>query len=171
MAMTAAWIIPADKEDGMMVRHMRRRGELELRRNSGVRVCAFAACVSAGFMLIVAPNASADERASQTHSQQSMQEGQRLARDIPQSHSEYSDTEADDTKTSGWFVTGHDGVKTWVGPLARNHITGTFKYPTDPPVGGPHNPVLLNCNGDVYTEPVRNENAVHSLEHGAVWVT
>jgi hypothetical protein len=40
-----------------------------------------------------------------------------------------------------------------------------------PPVGGNHNPVWLDCNGDVYTSPVKDENAVHSLEHGAVWVT
>jgi hypothetical protein len=53
--------------------------------------------------------------------------------------------------------------------LARTHVTGPVTYAQNPPVGGPHNPVWLNCG--IYTTPVRNENAVHSLEHGAVWIT
>ncbi|MEV7685248.1 DUF3105 domain-containing protein [Streptomyces bungoensis] len=72
---------------------------------------------------------------------------------------------------SGHFVTGKDGVKTWSGKLSRTHVTTSVSYPMHPPVGGNHNPVWLNCNGDVYTAPVRDENAVHALEHGAVWVT
>ena len=40
-----------------------------------------------------------------------------------------------------------------------------------PPVGGDHNPVWMNCDGDVYKKPIPDVNAVHSLEHGAVWVT
>ncbi|MFB7651812.1 MULTISPECIES: DUF3105 domain-containing protein [unclassified Streptomyces] len=82
-----------------------------------------------------------------------------------------SDDTASDGKTSGKFVTGKDGVKTWEGDLARNHVTKKVTYPVDPPVGGDHNQVWMNCNGDVYTKPLNNENAVHSLEHGAVWVT
>ncbi|ANJ07196.1 DUF3105 domain-containing protein [Streptomyces parvulus] len=78
---------------------------------------------------------------------------------------------ASDGKTAGKFVTGADGVKTWKGDLARNHVTKKVSYPVDPPVGGDHNQVWMNCNGDVYTKPLNNENAVHSLEHGAVWVT
>ncbi|TQS40873.1 DUF3105 domain-containing protein [Cryptosporangium phraense] len=55
--------------------------------------------------------------------------------------------------------------------LTRNHVTGTVKYQTSPPVGGNHNGTWENCNGDVYAKQIPNEHAVHSLEHGAVWVT
>lgn len=54
---------------------------------------------------------------------------------------------------------------------SREHKTGVLTYTTNPPVGGDHNPRWENCNGDVYAEPIPKEHAVHSLEHGAVWVT
>ncbi len=54
---------------------------------------------------------------------------------------------------------------------AGGHKTGALTYKTNPPVGGEHNPAWQNCMGDVYTSPIANEHAVHSLEHGAVWVT
>ncbi|GAA2372261.1 DUF3105 domain-containing protein [Streptomyces cuspidosporus] len=62
------------------------------------------------------------------------------------------------------------GMKTWKN-LGRTHVNGTVDYPMSPPVGGNHNQVWQNCNGDVYKKPITKENAVHSLEHGAVWVT
>ncbi|MEX0913537.1 MAG: DUF3105 domain-containing protein [Demequina sp.] len=37
-----------------------------------------------------------------------------------------------------------------------------------PTPGGPHDPAWQNCG--VYTEPVHTRHAVHSLEHGAVWI-
>ena len=43
-------------------------------------------------------------------------------------------------------------------------------YDRFPPVGGPHDPVWADCDGTVYTTAVRNENMVHTLEHGAVWI-
>ncbi|MGW2329327.1 DUF3105 domain-containing protein [Streptomyces sp. NPDC001700] len=62
------------------------------------------------------------------------------------------------------------GMKTWKN-LGRTHVGGSVKYAMSPPVGGNHNQVWQNCQGDVYTKPLAKENAVHSLEHGAVWVT
>ena len=60
-------------------------------------------------------------------------------------------------------------VKTYdVGPAAQ-HTEGDVDYAQTPPVGGEHNPVWQNCG--FYDEPVTDENAVHSLEHGAVWIT
>ena len=43
------------------------------------------------------------------------------------------------------------------------------QYGMNPPAGGDHWAGWLNCG--VYSEPQQNERAVHSLEHGAVWVT
>ncbi|MEV5955066.1 DUF3105 domain-containing protein [Streptomyces sp. NPDC051987] len=90
------------------------------------------------------------------------------------SQSDKSDSASDakgGSGDSGHFVTGSDGVRTWTGKLSRTHVTGTVNYPMHPPVGGNHNPVWLNCNGNVYPKAVKDENAVHALEHGAVWVT
>ena len=60
-----------------------------------------------------------------------------------------------------------DGVETF------NHETLHTEDPVDyeqtPPAGGPHSYRWLTCA--VYDEPVANVNAVHSMEHGAVWVT
>ncbi len=53
--------------------------------------------------------------------------------------------------------------------LSRDHVSGKVRYAQTPPAGGQHSPVWLNCG--IYTQPVANENAVHSLEHGAVWIT
>ncbi|MGW7366879.1 DUF3105 domain-containing protein [Streptomyces sp. NPDC054841] len=64
------------------------------------------------------------------------------------------------------------GEKSWdARKLGRNHVTTTVTYPMKPPVGGDHHPTWMNCDGNVYDEPIPEVNAVHSLEHGAVWVT
>jgi hypothetical protein len=52
---------------------------------------------------------------------------------------------------------------------AGRHTEEEVDYDQNPPAGGGHNPVWQNCG--YYPEPIPNENAVHSLEHGAVWIT
>ena len=51
---------------------------------------------------------------------------------------------------------------------AQTHVTTPVQYDQSPPVGGDHNPAWQNCGS--YTEVVANEMAVHSMEHGAVWI-
>lgn len=51
----------------------------------------------------------------------------------------------------------------------RDHASTTVDYPQTPPVGGPHHPVWASCG--FYEEEIPAERAVHSMEHGAVWVT
>ncbi|HLY34715.1 MAG TPA: DUF3105 domain-containing protein [Jatrophihabitantaceae bacterium] len=53
----------------------------------------------------------------------------------------------------------------------RQHVNGVVQYSATPPIGGNHSPVWADCNGHVYTSAIANENAVHMLEHGAVWIT
>lgn len=65
-------------------------------------------------------------------------------------------------------ATPPDGVETFT-VASADHTTETVQYAQDPPVGGPHDSTPLACGA--YQEAVRNENAVHSLEHGAVWIT
>jgi hypothetical protein len=48
--------------------------------------------------------------------------------------------------------------------------TKQVAYTKSPPFGGSHDVSWAACNGVVYPTPVRSENLVHSLEHGAVWI-
>jgi len=60
------------------------------------------------------------------------------------------------------------GVTVFPSPV-RGHKDGTLAYNENPPVGGIHNPSWQNCG--IYSQPVAKELGVHSLEHGAIWIT
>jgi Protein of unknown function (DUF3105) len=53
----------------------------------------------------------------------------------------------------------------------HTHVSGSIKYDASPPIGGDHNGYWADCSGTVYSQPIANENAVHMLEHGAIWIT
>ncbi|MFJ8814804.1 DUF3105 domain-containing protein [Amycolatopsis thermoflava] len=55
---------------------------------------------------------------------------------------------------------------------AGQHVRATQRvaYEQSPPIGGAHDGTWADCSGAVYASPVRTENMVHGLEHGAVWI-
>ncbi|MFC7382760.1 DUF3105 domain-containing protein [Sphaerisporangium rhizosphaerae] len=61
-----------------------------------------------------------------------------------------------------------DAVKTF-SYKASQHTAIKVNYKETPPVGGEHNPQWQQCGP--YDGPINPENGVHSMEHGAVWIT
>ncbi|PTA66775.1 DUF3105 domain-containing protein [Deinococcus arcticus] len=61
-----------------------------------------------------------------------------------------------------------EGVKSFKNE-GGDHKPGRLTYAQRPPAGGPHNGSWQNCG--IYDRPIYDEYAVHSLEHGAVWVS
>lgn len=61
-----------------------------------------------------------------------------------------------------------EGVQTSTG-LSQTHTSTPMTSSELPPVGGAHAPTWVTCG--VYANPINTSEAVHSLEHGAVWVT
>lgn len=68
--------------------------------------------------------------------------------------------------TSG--SSGIRGLKTFP-ETNHHHVVGNVAYDHNPPAGGAHSAVWQNCG--VYDKPIANVYGVHSLEHGAVWIT
>jgi hypothetical protein len=60
-----------------------------------------------------------------------------------------------------------EGVQTF--RVDAGHSEAPVSYPEVPPVGGIHNPIWQQCG--FYPEPIPSERGVHSLEHGAIWIT
>lgn len=63
------------------------------------------------------------------------------------------------------------GVETFYYAKGQEHVTTAVDYQEAPPIGGADDAVWADCAGTVYTVDIRNESAVHSLEHGAAWIT
>ncbi|MBK9051841.1 MAG: DUF3105 domain-containing protein [Chloroflexi bacterium] len=65
---------------------------------------------------------------------------------------------------------GIEGVNRTTGLVANQHVENPV-YPDNqlPPPGGVHAPTWQNCG--IYRQPLEARFVVHSLEHGAVWIT
>lgn len=61
------------------------------------------------------------------------------------------------------------GVQESAGQARTHNVEADLGAGGLPPMGGSHTPQWLNCG--VYKEAVSTELAVHSMEHGAVWLT
>lgn len=77
-------------------------------------------------------------------------------------------TEAPGVTSGGGQGSEPEGTQTFTG-LEQTHVDTPVDYPQTPPVGGPHNPVWQTCA--FYDQPIMTERGVHSMEHGAVWIT
>ncbi len=64
---------------------------------------------------------------------------------------------------------GIEGVQKFVSPARDHDNTLVYEGGDKPQPGGPHLDIWQNCG--VYRSPINEANALHSLEHGAVWIT
>ena len=61
-----------------------------------------------------------------------------------------------------------EGVVTF--PATTNKtVEGEIEYAQSPPANGDHAPLWQNCG--FYSQPINDVNAVHSMDHGVVWIT
>jgi hypothetical protein len=61
-----------------------------------------------------------------------------------------------------------EGVETY--PATTNEtVEGPIDYDRKPPTNGDHDPLWQNCG--FYTEPIEDRHAVHSMDHGVVWIS
>jgi hypothetical protein len=61
-----------------------------------------------------------------------------------------------------------EGIRVY--PASTNEIVrGPIEYDREPPTNGDHDPLWQNCG--FYEKPIKDRHAVHSLDHGVVWIT
>ena len=60
------------------------------------------------------------------------------------------------------------GIKVYLATTNRT-VKGPIEYDRKPPTNGDHDPLWQNCG--FYEKPIKNRHAVHSMDHGAVWIT
>jgi hypothetical protein len=70
--------------------------------------------------------------------------------------------------TSGQGIPEIEGLQ-GCAPDSRDHTEDPVAYTENPPVGGAHFPRWRTCG--YYDEAIPEVQGVHSLEHGAVWIT
>ena len=61
------------------------------------------------------------------------------------------------------------GVVQFPRPARGHDDTLVFNESELPPAGGEHFNIWQNCG--IYEEPIQTGNAIHSMEHGALWIT
>ena len=55
-------------------------------------------------------------------------------------------------------------------PATTNRtVKGPIEYDRKPPTNGDHDPLWQNCG--FYEKPIKDRHAVHSMDHGVVWIT
>jgi Protein of unknown function (DUF3105) len=61
-----------------------------------------------------------------------------------------------------------NGIKVYPATTNRT-VKGPIRYDRQPPTNGDHDPLWQNCG--FYEKPIKDRLAVHSMDHGVVWIT
>lgn len=61
-----------------------------------------------------------------------------------------------------------EGIEVYPATTNRT-VKGPIEYDRRPPTNGDHDPLWQNCG--FYEEPIKDRHAVHSMDHGVVWIT
>jgi hypothetical protein len=61
-----------------------------------------------------------------------------------------------------------EGIEVYPATTNRT-VEGPIHYDRKPPTNGNHAPLWQNCG--FYSEPIQDRHAVHSMDHGVVWIT